>query len=230
MSSSLAATLGSMSLTLVTGGLLLTRSWTNAVQRDRLRQQDRPTSARQSNGHYRSPDPTIATEATVSAARLDIRHAVDAALRRLDGTAARHGVRFEVAIETGLHVQMTSDGLTKVLDATLGHAIAQAPSGKVMIGAMRHGGRIQIGIFDDGDGPDRLTQESRLRDTIEIVGLQGGTLEIINHVEGSSVIIRFPESAKAATPRSESIAKDATDAVRRPPVAVVRESIASSAL
>lgn len=219
-----------MTLTLFTGGLLLTRSWTNAVQRDRLRQRDRPTSARQANTQHRSPDPTIAAEATIGAARLDIRQAVNAALCRLDGAAARQGVRFEVAIETGLHVQMTSDGLTNVLDATLSHAIAQAPTGKVMICAMRHGGRIQIGILDDGDGPDRLTQESRLRGAVEIVGLQGGTLEIINRAGGSCVMIRLPESAKVAMPRSETAAKDATDEARRPLVAVVRESIASSAL
>ena len=202
MFSDLAVSLGSMTLSLFTGSLLLTRAWIGAVHRDRVRRQGHQEYAHRAVTSLTSADPIVPVDASSRLEGLDICQVAAAALRYLDSFAAQHGVHFEIAAQAGLKVQMTVPALRQVLEKTLCHAIEQAPGGKVIIGAMRHGGRIQLAILNDGAGVDRLVQESQLRDIIEIVALQGGTVEVIVQAGGNTIILRLPEAVEAVIPRT----------------------------
>ncbi len=220
MFSEMASTMAPTTLTLFTGGVLLTRSWLGA-RRDRLRQQAEPEPGT-------AGVPTM-DEAPGTTALLEVRQETDSALRRLAGEAARQGVRLEVAIEPGLRVFMPRAGFRQVLDTIISHAIAQACGGKVMIGAMRHGGRIRLVILDDGVGADRMTQESRLRDVTQVVALQGGTVEITTRHEGSVVAIRLPEAASATTLPAAHAIREAAEPASNNVEAMTRTRVSAPA-
>ena len=195
-----------LALAILTGSLLLTRSWVLAVRRDRKRQRRRTRHS----GGIGAPAAAVRRTGVVQpldvegeSLLMDIEVEARGALRRLDGMAAQNGVRFEVAIQSGLIVHTPPIGFRHMLDDVLGRAIAQAPGGKVMIGGMRHGGRIQVAILDDGIGQDRESQEVGLRNTMQFVALQGGTLEVNARAgEGTLVVMRLPEPQNSAKPRA----------------------------
>jgi len=125
---------------------------------------------------------------------LDVDAEARAALAGLVSRAARQHVQLELANEPGLLVHMSPRSLHEVLDNLLVHAIDAAPGGHVLLGGMRHGGRVQIAVIDDGAGVDAMVQRAELRQNEEIVALLGGTLEIDSRPgEGTAVLVRLPE-------------------------------------
>ena len=221
-----------LAVTLLFSILLLTRSWIVAIRRDRLRQQQEcPVSGREDVAvTERASLPLGGDVSQTRAEPLDVEEEAHHALLRLDGMAARQGVRFEVAVQVGLMVRMPRVGLQRVLDDVLGRAIAQSPGGKVMIAAMRHGGRIQIAVLDDGTGSDRVTQESRLRDSMQTVALLGGTFELNTHAgEGTTVVIRLPEPSRGAVSPDTRKAEEVANPVSTEVNDGVRASMATPA-
>ena len=68
----------------------------------------------------------------------------------------------------------------------------------MLLGAGRHGGRVQVSVLDDGLPTDRAVQEAELRDAARLVALHGGTLEVnVRANAGTTVVIRLPEPAAA---------------------------------
>lgn len=134
---------------------------------------------------------------------LDIEREAMAALRQVGGLAARHRVRLQIAIQPELSVRADAAGFRRALIGLLENAIFQAPGGKVLVGGMRHGGRIQIAVLDDGGGASRPEQAAALRSVEQIVALHGGTLQIENRPgQGTLVVLRLPEPLAAPAARS----------------------------
>jgi signal transduction histidine kinase len=177
-------------LVTVVGGVLGLRAAVRAASRDRARQF--ATSPLSSGSAFTPFQPPF------SSGLLDIETEARGVLRLLDGLAARQRVRLEIAIQPNLEVRADPRGFRQVLTDLVANAIGHAPGGKVLLGGKRHGGRIQIAVLDDGNGPDRALQESTLRPTQRIVALQGGTLEIHSHAgRGTMVLLRLPEPPPA---------------------------------
>ena len=134
---------------------------------------------------------------------LDTKSEVLAAVRQVEDLARHRKVRMQVAVQSDLAVWAEPVGFRRALNGLLENAIGQAPCGKIMIGGMRQGGRIQIAVLDDGDGEDGVEQQAVLRWAERIVRLNGGTLEIESrHEVGTLVVLRMPEplSAPASAP------------------------------
>lgn len=105
--------------------------------------------------------------------------------------AAQRGVRLEFAVEPGLVVRMALDQFHELLGVALTHAI-RTDGGHVLLGAMRHGGRVQIAIIDQGGGTDREQQEANLRPAARLAALQGATLEVdARPGEGTTILLRL---------------------------------------
>ena len=134
---------------------------------------------------------------------LDIEREALGAIRQVDSFATRRRVRLEIAIQPGLSVQADPRGFHRALVCLLENAIGHAPGGKVLVGGMRHGGRIQIAVLDDGQGPNRLEQAADLRSVEGIVALHGGTLQIESRPgQGTLVVLRLPEPISASPDKS----------------------------
>ena len=144
---------------------------------------------------------------------LDIEREALGAIRQVESFATRRRVRLEIAIQPGLTVQADPRGFHRTLVCLLENAIGHAPGGKVLVGGMRHGGRIQIAVLDDGQGPNRLEQAADLRSVEGIVALQGGTLQIESRPgQGTLVVLRLPEPISAPPVKSAHPAAAASSA------------------
>jgi signal transduction histidine kinase len=129
---------------------------------------------------------------------LDTKSEVLGAVRQVEDLARRRKVRMQVAIQSDLAVWAEPLWFRKALNGLLENAIEQAPCGKVMIGGMRQGGRIQIAVLDDGEGEDGLEQQAVLRWVARIITMQGGTLDIESRRGvGTLVVMRMPEPLPA---------------------------------
>jgi hypothetical protein len=145
---------------------------------------------------------------------LDTKSEVLGAIRQVEDLARHHKVRMQVAIQSDLAVWAEPLGFRRALNGLLENAIEQAPAGKVMIGGMRQGGRIQIAVLDDGDGEDGLEQQAVLRWVERIVTLHGGTLEIESRRGvGTLVVLRMPEPLPAPDVAPETHASAQPSAV-----------------
>ena len=103
-----------------------------------------------------------------------------------------------------------------VLSELVGSAMHHAPCGRVLLSAIRLGGRVQIAVIDDGDGPAAAVQEAALRDMAQLVALQGGTIDVESRRgEGTTVLVRLPEPMGSANTR-EIPESSAGRAVPRP--------------
>lgn len=132
--------------------------------------------------------------ASFGATSLDLQAEALGALREVDGLAARLSVRLQIAIQPNLSVRADPQGFRRALIHLLESAIGHAPGGKVLLGARHHGGRVQIAVLDDGQGPDRREQEALLRPVECIVALHGGTLQVETRPgQGTLVVMRLPE-------------------------------------
>jgi signal transduction histidine kinase len=200
----------------VTGTTLAVRAGVAAMRRDRRRGRFMPADRGEL---YTEP-----FGASFASSLLDIRREALEALREVDGLAARHRVRLQIAIQPDLAVRADPRGFRRALIDLLENAIGHAPGGKVLLGARRHGGRVQIAVLDDGQGRDRREQEAVLRPVERIVALHGGTLQIETRPgQGTLVVLRLPEplspppagpTARAAKPATRETASPESETSR----------------
>lgn len=132
----------------------------------------------------------------LAADRLDIEIELRISLREHEPVAAARHVRMEVAIQPGLTVRADRGALRGAVHDVLGNAISHSDGGRVLVGAGRHGGRVQISVLDDGAPVDRAEQEAHLREAGRVIALQGGTIEVtVRPGAGTTVLIRLPDPA-----------------------------------
>jgi signal transduction histidine kinase len=125
---------------------------------------------------------------------LDVAAEVRDVLAQMAAEAARHLVRLEFAVQPELSVHADRLALRAVLSELVGNAVQHAPGGRVLVSAIRLGGRVQIAVIDDGAGPEAAVQEAALREVVQVVALQGGTIDVEVHAgEGTTVLVRLPE-------------------------------------
>lgn len=113
----------------------------------------------------------------LSVEAIPVQAAVVDALRGLDRVAARHLTHLSVAAADNLMVRADPLALHDVLVDVVGAAIGRAPCGSVLVSARLHGGRIEIGVTDDGDVPCADVMSAASDSSREILALHGATLE-----------------------------------------------------
>ena len=141
-----------------------------------------------------------------ASALLPVDAAVQDVLAAQAAAAARRGVQLELAVQPDLAVRADPRVLQEVLGDLVSQAIRRAPCGQVLVGSMRHGGRVQISVSDDGIAMPREVQAAALRETSRLAALQGGTLDIETYPgQGSTVILRLPDPADSAASRTGAV-------------------------
>jgi len=139
---------------------------------------------------------------------------VRAVISDIQLTEAGRQVRFDLACQPGLEIRGDPLRFQSVVAGLVGHAIAQAPRGRVLVTCAHRAGRLQVAVVDDGIGTDRRMQESELRPIWEQLALQGGSLEVTSRRgEGSTVLAYWPD---VRNERSESLANADTAERMRP--------------
>jgi hypothetical protein len=129
-----------------------------------------------------------------SASLLNVEVEARAILAGLTELAARKQVRLEIAIQPDLTVHIASRSFHEILDIVLIHAIESTPGGHVLLGGMRHGGRVQIAVIDDGRGVNADVQRAQLPSVERAIALLGGRLEIDSRPnEGTTILLRLPD-------------------------------------
>lgn len=137
-------------------------------------------------------------KASLPAGALEVEAELRAVLAQLEELAARHRVGFELAAQPGLTVRTDPRVFRETVNHLLVHAISQAPSGRVLLGAFQHGGRVHVAVTDDGRGAERAIQEAALRPAERLAALQGATLEIDPRIgQGTILTLRLPASSTA---------------------------------
>ncbi|HUY01801.1 MAG TPA: Hint domain-containing protein [Rhodocyclaceae bacterium] len=123
--------------------------------------------------------------------RLDVATEARTVMGLFAELATQRGVRMEIAIEPALMVRMEQRQFHELLGAVLTHAI-HAGSGRVLLGAMRYAGRVQIAIIDEGSGNSREQQVADLRPAAQLAAMQGATLEVdARPGEGTTILLRI---------------------------------------
>ncbi len=141
-----------------------------------------------------SPPAPVTLRQSAGSMALAVEQEARSVLQELSPAAREGLVRLEIAVQSGLEVRADPRVYRDVLAGLLRHAIAQAPGGRVLLTAARHGGRVQVAVVDDGAGSDPRAQQSSLRDSERLIALQGGTLEINSRPgEGTTVVARWPD-------------------------------------
>lgn len=129
-----------------------------------------------------------------AATAIDVDTFARGVLDALAPSARDHGVGLRMAVAPGLAVRcdidVLHDALRDLIVAGMGHAGTTA----ILLSAYRHGGRVEIAVTDDGDGPDAETQISLLRQAEQALALHGATIEVDALPQGSMVRLRLPES------------------------------------
>lgn len=127
---------------------------------------------------------------------LDLDSEARVALGALVKFAARRDVRLEIAVQPTLKLRMPRNSLHEALTILLVHAIEATFGGKVMLGALRQAGRIQIVVVDDGKGLSEDLQRAQLRHVEETISLVGGKLVIDSRPgQGTTISLRLPDPA-----------------------------------
>jgi len=127
---------------------------------------------------------------------VDVQSEARAVLESLAGIAQKQDIRLEIAIQADLTVRLDRDEFRDAIAALVTHAIHAVSGGRVLLGAMRHAGRIQIAVMDEGSGDDPSLQSAQLRPIAEFAARQGGSLEIDSRPnEGTTLLLRLPEAA-----------------------------------
>ena len=125
---------------------------------------------------------------------LDVAAELRDVLHHMAGEATGHLVQLEYAVQPELSVHADRLALRAVLSELVGSAVRHTPGGRVLLSAIRLGGRVQIAVIDDGAGPEAAVQEAALREMAQLVALQGGTIEVeVQPGEGTTVLVRLPE-------------------------------------
>jgi light-regulated signal transduction histidine kinase (bacteriophytochrome) len=125
---------------------------------------------------------------------MDVAAEAAAVLRQLEGLAAKNFVALDVAIQPQLAVRADARVFREILGDVVAHAIGQSPCGRVLLGAARLGGRVQVSVCDDGAGVDRDVQASELRSAERLAAMQGATMEVDARAgQGTTIVLRLPE-------------------------------------
>jgi light-regulated signal transduction histidine kinase (bacteriophytochrome) len=144
---------------------------------------------------------------------MDVAAEVAAVLRPLEGLAAENFVALDVAIQPQLAVRADARVFREILGDVVAHAIGQSPCGRVLLGAARLGGRVQVSVCDDGAGVDRDVQASKLRSAERLAAMQGATMEVDARAGlGTIIVLRLPEPLTTR--------RDATQAVPTDPASI----------
>jgi signal transduction histidine kinase len=129
---------------------------------------------------------------------LDVATEARDVLARMAAEAAGYLVQLEVAVQPNLSVHADRVALRAVLSQLVGNAVRHGACGRVLLSAIRLGGRVQIAVIDDGIGTDAVAQAAALREVAQLVTLQGGTIDVeAQRGEGTTVLVRLPEPASA---------------------------------
>jgi Hint domain len=129
-----------------------------------------------------------------SASLLNVQDEGRTILAGLTELAARKQVQLEIAVQPDLTVHIASRSFHEILDILLIHAIESTPGGHVLLGGMRHGGRVQIAVIDDGRGVNADVQRSELCSVEQAIALLGGRMEIDSRPnEGTTILLRLPD-------------------------------------
>ncbi|HEY6433139.1 MAG TPA: hypothetical protein VIZ17_14255 [Acetobacteraceae bacterium] len=146
---------------------------------------------------------------------LDVEQEVRAALK--EAAASCFGrTRFEFAVRQDLAMRTDAHRFRKALAAMIAHAAEQAPMGRVLVTATRHGGRIQVTVGDDGPGANHAIQAAALREVEGLIAMQGATLEIIAQPgEGTRLVARWPDSVRELTSSNDAAASETVSREQR---------------
>ncbi|MGA3400885.1 MAG: HAMP domain-containing sensor histidine kinase [Acetobacteraceae bacterium] len=156
---------------------------------------------------------------------LDVAAEARDVLHQMAGEAAGHLVQLEFAVQPDLLVHADRLALRAVLSELVGNAMRHAPGGRVLLSAIRLGGRVQIAVIDDGDGPAAAVQEAALREMAQLVALQGGTIDVETHSgEGTTVVVRLPEPTGTGRVPGEAPKRPSAERPTAPP-RVAREAV-----
>jgi hypothetical protein len=185
-----------MGLSAVTCGTLLLGGW-----RQRQRQLAGPAGGEPTAA---APAPFALARSPFASGDLDVAAELRHVLVHMAAQAGCHLVQLEFAAQPDLTVHADRLALHAVLSELVGSAMHHAPCGRVLLSAIRLGGRVQIAVIDDGDGPAAAVQEAALRDMAQLVALQGGTIDVESRRgEGTTVLVRLPEPmGTASTPET----------------------------
>lgn len=113
------------------------------------------------------------------------------ALRDLDRLAARQLVHLSVAVAHDVVVRADPLALHEVLVDVIGTAISRAPCSSILVSARLHGGRIEIGVTDDGDLPCTDVLSAATDTSRQILALHGATLEARSTAYGTEIALRL---------------------------------------
>ncbi len=154
-------------------------------------------------GDAEMPAPFADPPLRLASEQLDVERELIATVQGFIGFAARGDIQLELAIQPRLAVWADKGALRQIVSAPLRAALERSPGGRVLVGAARHGGRVQISVLDDGAPIERAVQEGQLREAARLVALQGGTLDVnVRANAGTTVVIRLPEPVAAPAPAS----------------------------
>lgn len=165
------------------------------------RQQHRVVQARRPT----TPDQVEAAEDDPFAA------CIAAVLSEETPRAATQFTALEMAVAPGLAMHWDRQALSAALRLVVRDAISRASGGRVLVTASRHGGRVQIGVSDDGKPVDRETHEALLREPQQILALMGATMDVAPAPEGTTVALRLPEPGPIRNQDHHPTAVSATD-------------------
>ena len=115
-------------------------------------------------------------QSTLEAGVLDVVLETTAAMRQFESFAAERYVALELAVQPGLAVRTDARAFREIVGDLLAHAIEHSPCGRVLLGALHTGGRVEITVSDDAAHADRALRASELRPAERLAALQGATL------------------------------------------------------
>jgi anti-sigma regulatory factor (Ser/Thr protein kinase) len=164
--------------------------------------------------------PFVSGELDVAAEARDVLH-------HMAAEAAGYQVQLEFAVQPELSVHADRLALRAVISELVGNAMRHAPGGRVLLSAIRLGGRVQIAVIDDGAGPEAAVQEAALREVAQLVALQGGTIDVETHAgEGTTVMVRLPEPMGIGRAPGEALPPQQPAAPAIAPPQAAREAVA----
>jgi signal transduction histidine kinase len=144
-------------------------------------------------------------QSTLEAGVLDVVLETTAAMRQFESFAAERYVALELAVQPGLAVRTDARAFREIVGDLVAHAIEHSPCGRVLLGAVHIGGRVEITVSDDAAHADRALRASELRPAERLAALQGATLEIdARPGQGTIAVLRLPAAASGRNSRIEA--------------------------
>lgn len=170
-------------LTLAVSALVVVSGWNR--RRDLLIRQGQPASG----GRFELG------QMAFESGMLDVAAEANAVLRQFESLAAGQFVVLELAVQPDLGVRADPRAFREILADLVRTAIEQSPCGRVLLGAAKFAGRVQITVSDDGAAADRGLRISRLRTAERLAALHGATMEVDARAgQGTTVFLRLPSS------------------------------------